>query len=229
MCGSIAEAFGRNDMTSVVRLIDGHFGKNSYTLWHLFTEEKRKVVHEILEANLRGLEADFRQIFETNGAIMQAMREMRIPLPEALSTPAQFVLNTDFRRLMEAPEVDVEGLSKIAEAYETWSFKPDGEALSYIAGKRVGALMAAWAANPDDTAGLKKIEEVLAILRRLGVGLDLWHSQNIYFSTGKALYGPAGAGAKKGQRATAEWIRAFKSVGELLRINPSVFLPSKPV
>jgi alpha-amylase/alpha-mannosidase (GH57 family) len=219
MCRSIAEAFSRNDMTSVVRLIDQHFGRHSYTLWHLFTEEKRKVLFKILETNLRGLEADFRQIFETNSAIMQAMREMKIPLPEALSTPAEFVLNTDFRRLMEGPDVDLEGLRKIAEAYETWGFKPDGEALSYVVGKRVGALMAAWAANPEDTAGLKKVEKVLAILKRLGVGLDLWQSQNIYFSTGKALFG----------EAAAEWVRAFKSVGELLRVDPSVFLPSKPV
>ena len=95
-------------MAAVVRLIDQHFGPHIYTLWHLFTEEKRKILFKILEGNLRGLEADFRQIFETNYAIMQAMREMQIPLPEALSTPAEFVLNADLRRLMEAPDVDVE-------------------------------------------------------------------------------------------------------------------------
>ena len=219
MCRTIGEAFAKSDMTSVLRQIDQHFGARSYTLWNLFTEQKRKVLFRILEGNLRDLEADFRQIFETNYAIMQAMREMQIPLPEALSAPAEFVLNTDLRRLMEGPDIDLERLRKLAKEYATWDFKPDGEALTYIVSKRVGALMAAWAEKPEDTGGLKKVEEVLAIMKRLDVGLDLWQSQNIYFSTGKAIRG----------QVSREWVRAFKSVGELLRVDPAVILPSKPL
>ena len=229
MCRTIGEAFGKSDMTSVLRQIDQHFGARSYTLWNLFTEQKRKVLFRILEGNLRDLEADFRQIFETNYAIMQAMREMQIPLPEALSAPAEFVLNTDLRRLIEGPDVDLERLRKLAKEYAAWDFKPDGEALTYIVSKKVGTLMAAWAEKPEDTNGLEKIEGFLTILNRLDVGLDLWRSQNIYFSTGKALGGEAAAKESRGQKASAEWVRAFKSVGELLRVDPSVFLPSKPV
>jgi hypothetical protein len=229
MCRTIGEAFAKSDMTSVLRQIDQHFGAHSYTLWNLFTEQKRKVLFRILEGNLRDLEADFRQIFETNYAIMRAMREMQIPLPEALSAPAEFVLNTDLRRLIEGPDVDLERLRKLAQEYATWDFKPDGEALSYVVGKRIGTLMAIWAEKPEDTAGLKRVEEVLAIMKQLDVGLDLWQSQNIYFSTGKALGGKAAAKESGGQKAAAEWLRAFKSVGELLRVDPAVFLPSEPL
>lgn len=219
MCRAVGAAFGKSDMAAVVRLIDQHFGAHIYTLWHLFTEEKRKILFKILEGNLHGLEADFRHIFESNYAIMQAMLEMQIPLPEALSAPAEFVLNTDLRRLMEGPDIDLEELRRLAKEYATWDFKPDGEALGYIASKKVGALMAAWAEKPGDVARVEKVEDVLTILKRMEIGLDLWQSQNIYFSSGKAIYG----------RASKEWVRAFKSVGELLRVDPSVFLPSEPV
>jgi len=229
MCRTIGEAFGKNDMASVVRLIDQHFGARIYTLWHLFTEEKRKILFKILEGNLGGLEADFRQIFKSNYAIMQAMREMLIPLPEALSAPAVFVLNTDLRRLMDTPDIDLIGLRKLAKEYEAWDFRPDGEALSYVASKKVAALMAACAEKPGDVAGLEKIEGVLTVLKRLDVGLDLWQSQNIYFSTGKAIFGQAALKENQGQKDAAAWARAFKSVGELLRVDPSVFLPSEPV
>ena len=229
MCRTIGEAFAKIDMTSVLRQIDQHFGAHSYTLWHLFTEEKRKILFKIMEGNLRDLESDFRQIFETNYAIMQAMREMLIPLPEALSVPAVFVLNTDLRRLMEGPDVDLERLRKLAQEYATWDFKPDGEALTYIVSKKVGALMAAWAEKPEDTAGLNKVEEVLVILKRLDVNFDLWQCQNIYFATGKALYDTTAAATKRGYEAAPAWARAFKSLGELLRVDPAVFLPSEPV
>jgi len=228
MARSVGEAFGKSDMAAVVRLIDQHFAPHTYTLWHLFTEEKRKILFEILEGNLRGLEADFRQIFETNYAIMQAMREMQIPLPEALSTPAEFVLNADLRGLMEGPDLDVEALRKLAAEYAAWSFKPDGEALGLIVARKVGALTAAWAARPGDTAGLEKIEAVLTIMKRLGVGFDLWQSQNIYFSTGRALRGGGSAGEGREATAAADWTRAFKAVGELLRIDTTVFSPVTP-
>lgn len=217
MAGAVGEAFAMSDMAAVVRLIDRHFAPHIYTLWHLFTEEKRKVLFKVLEGNLRGLEADFRKIFETNYAVMQAMREMQIPLPEALSTPAEFVLNADLRRLLEAPGLDVEALKKLAAEYAAWSFKPDGEALGYIVARKVAALTAAWAARPEDVGGLEKLDAALAILKRLGLGFDLWQSQNVFFSTAKVLRGraPKGAGA--------DWLRTFKAVGELLRVDTSAF------
>jgi hypothetical protein len=151
---------------------------------------------------------------------------MQIPLPEALSTPAAFVLNSDLRRLIEGPDIDVEALRKLAGEYAAWSFKPDGESLSYIVSRKVGSLVAAWAARPDNVVSLEKIEAVLTILERLGIGFDLWRSQNIYFSIGKALYDRGASGV--GPLAAPEWVRAFKAVGELLHIDPSAFAPSKP-
>jgi alpha-amylase/alpha-mannosidase (GH57 family) len=227
-CRAIDGAFDKGDMASVVRLIDQEFGGGIYTLWHLFTEEKRRILFKILEGNLRGLEADFRQIFETNYPVMQAMREMLIPLPEALSAPAQFVLNTDFRRLMEGHDLDPGRLRKLAKEYEAWDFVPDGGALSYIVSNRVATLVADWAGKPGDVAALEKIEDVLSVLKRLGLGFDLWRSQNIYFSTGKTLFGPGWAKRSGEPGASEAWTRSFKAVGELLRVDPSVFLTLKP-
>jgi len=229
MAAAVGEAFGMSDMAAVVRLIDRHFAPHIYTLGHLFTEEKRKVLFQVLEGNLRGLESGFRQIFETNYAVMRAMREMQIPLPEALSTPAAFVLNADLRRLLEAAGLDVEALRKLAAEYAAWPFKPDGEALGYLVARKVGALTAAWAARPEDAAGLEKIEAVLTIMERLGVGFDLWQSQNIFFSTSKALHEKQAAGGAPGTPADPAWLRAFKAVAELLRVDPAAFLPGKPI
>jgi hypothetical protein len=156
---------------------------------------------------------------------MQAVRQMDIPLPEALSTPAQHVLNAGLRRLLEAPDVDVEALRKLAEEYETWSFKPDGEELGLIGSRAVGALVAAWTAGPEDVAALTKIEAALSILKSLKIDLDLWPSQNAYFSTAKALFGPRAAGEAGKPRRGADWVRAFKAVGALLGVDTSVFLP----
>jgi len=90
--------------------------------------------------------------------------------------------------------------------------------LGYIISRKVAALVAAWAAKPEDAASLERIGSVLTILKRLGIGFDLWQSQNIFFSTAKSLRGHA-PGA-----SGADWLRTFKAVGELLRIDTSAFL-----
>ncbi|MEN6560974.1 MAG: DUF3536 domain-containing protein [Acidobacteriota bacterium] len=226
MCRAVEAAFARSDMAAVVRLIDQDFGPNIYSLWHLFTEQKRKILARILQGKLHDLEADFRHIFESNYTVMKAMREMSIPLPEALRTPAEFVLNTDLGRLMgEGPDLDLDELRRLQEEYESWDFKPDGEALSYAISRKARAMMSAWAGKPDDAEGLRKIADALVLMKKLAIGLDLWESQNIYFSTGRLICPLTSERAGKGDPAAAAWIKAFDAVGELLRVDPTVFCP----
>ncbi len=223
---TIGLAFARSDMAAVVRLIDREFGSRTYTLWHLFAEQKRRIMARILEAKLRDLEADFRHIFEGNYAVMKAVREMAAPLPEALRTPALFVLNTDLRRLMEGPGLDLGELRRLQKEYAAWDFKPDGETLAYAAGRKAGALMSAWARTPEDAAGLRDIADFLALLKKMAVVFDPWQCQNVFFSTGRSVYAPMFERAGRGDQAAAAWLKSFDSVAELIRVDPSVFRPA---
>ena len=220
-CQGIREAFAKGDMTAAIRLIDRDFGTRSYSLWHLFKDEKRKVLGQILDDTLRGLEANYRQIFETNSAIMQAMSEMQIPLPEALAAPAAFVLNTDFRRLIERDEVDVEGLKKVVDGYRHWSIEPDTAGLGFTVSRRIGTLMMRFAASPHDLKFLRSIVEIFRTLEPLGLELDLWKSQNIYFSLSRTLYEGAREKAARGEAAAKDWLSSFEALGDFLRVNPA--------
>jgi len=126
---------------------------------------------------------------------------------------------------MEGPALDLDELRRLQKEYEAWDFKPDGEALGYAASRKAAAMMAAWARKPDDAAGLQKIADALVVLKKLAIGLDLWESQNIYFSTGRAIYAPTFERSARGDRAAGAWIKVFDSVGELFRVDPSVFCP----
>jgi hypothetical protein len=220
-CRGIREAFAKGDMTAAIRLIDRDFGTRSYSLWHLFKDEKRKVLGQILDDTLRGLEANYRQIFETNSAIMQAMSEMQIPLPEALAAPAAFVLNTDFRRLIEQDEVDIEGLKKVVDGYRLWSIEPDTAGLGFAVSRRIGKLMMRFAADPHDLKSLKSIVDMFRTLKPLGLELDLWKSQNIYFSLSRTLYEGAREKAARGEAAAKDWLSSFEALGDFLRVNPA--------
>ena len=67
--------------------------------------------------------------------------------------------------------------------------------------------------SPQDTAYLGKLDEILEILGGLELELDLWESQNIYFSIGKRIFKKMAAGVDSGDEAAAEWVEHFRSLG----------------
>lgn len=223
LCSEMRRAFAAPDGAAALRLLDREFGTNTYSLSHLFPDERRAVVREILESTLGGLEAVFRQIFEANTPVMQAMKELEVPLPEALSTPAEFVLNSNFRRLMSQDKPNFDELEKLAAEFEFWSFKPDPVPANFLAGRRIDSLMARWAERPDDLAALKSVEKAFAVLAPLAMEFDLWRSQNIYFSLGKAAGKNRTARAATGETKLQEWWDLFAEVGRRLHFNPGIF------
>ncbi len=223
LCRGMRQAFAKSDMTGALRLLDQEFGTHSYSLSHLFRDERRAVLDEILGSNLRGLETVFRQIFEANIPLMQALKELQLPLPEALATPAEFVLNADFRRLMTRDELDFDKLDTLAAEFVFWSFKPDPVTANFITGRRIDDLMARWAERPDDLAALKSAERVFVVLKPLTMELDLRKSQNIYFSLGKSAWRKSAERAAQGEVKAREWQDLVAAVGRRLRFNPDIF------
>jgi hypothetical protein len=222
MCAGIQEAFAKDDMTTVLKLVDRHFGDHSYSLWHLFKDERRKVVAAILEDNLQALDADFRRIFETNRPIMETMVKIQIPLPETLLGPAAFVLNAEFRRLLEAPATDYDGLDVLVEEYLKWSLEPE-QASGFLVARKVEALMGRWVQDPRNPAVLRSVDRLLAALKPLDIDIDLWKSQNLYVSGGRQVYAENAERAGEGAAAAKKWLDVFVAAGKSLRVSPAVF------
>ena len=223
MCAGIREAFAKGDMTAVLKLVDRHFGDHSYSLWHLFKDERRKVVAAILEDNLQAVDADFRRIFETNRPIMETMVKIQIPLPETLLGPAAFVLNAEYRRLLEAPETDYDALNELVDEYLKWSLIPGPADLAFLAERKVEALMARWVQDPKVPAILRSVDRLLAALKPLEIDIDLWKSQNLYVSGGRQAYAENAKRAGEGDAAAKKWLDVFVAAGKSLRVSPAVF------
>ncbi len=154
---------------------------------------------------------------------MRALKDMQIPLPEALSAPAEFVLNADFRKLLEAEDLDFDRLSRLLDEFKFWSFVPDPVTAHFVAGRKINSLMNRWAARPDDTSALKSVEKVLTVLKPLVLGLDLRPCQNVFFRVDRAVFTAAAERFARGDAAAREWLDSFLAVGRHLGFNPAVF------
>lgn len=219
MCQEIKDAFLKSDIPEVIRLMDKHFGMHNYSLWHLFKDKQRKVLDQILEFEVKEIEALLRQIYDHHYPIMHVMNEMQIPLPKALSITGEFVLNKDLRKLLDNEELNLDYLQKLIAEIEKWHFKFDKPTLSFIASRKINTLMEKLYRTPEDISLLGTIEVTLRVLTALPLQLNLWKAQNIYFSISKELYRIMVEKAEKGNQSAKKWTDYFNSLGHYLQMR----------
>jgi alpha-amylase/alpha-mannosidase (GH57 family) len=219
MQNEIKGAFQTGDVLPIIRLMDRHFGDHNYSLWHLLRDKKREILNRILRATMAEAEASLRQIFENHYSIMSALKENNIPLPKAFATSVEFILDADFRKSMEQEDVDLDKLRKIVLEFKKWDLHPDKILLGYISSVRINKIMTELQSDPKNLILLKLIHDLLLILIDFSVDLDLWMSQNIYFSVCNQLKDDMENGKKEGNSVAEEWIELIKGIGRQLHVK----------
>ncbi|HKJ68071.1 MAG TPA: DUF3536 domain-containing protein, partial [bacterium] len=214
----IKRSFLKSDISEVFTLLDTHFGTHHYTLWHLFKDEQRKVFDEILESSLERVEFSLRRIYEDEYPLMQAMREIQMPLPPALTTSLEYILNVDMRKLLESEEIDLDRLENLVDEVRKWDIDLDTDTIPFVASQQVVALIEQLAKTPENIEIMQNLQRLLRQLQQLPVKLDFWEAQNIYFDIGKLLYEDMGEQAEEDETA-ANWVRNFSKLGDYLDVK----------
>ncbi len=210
----VLDAFERNDLAEVLRLMHIFFGEENFSVNHLFLDERRRILMQITESSLAKAEVSVRDIFEDNYQLMAVMRDSGIPVPEAWKNAAQFVLNTDLLHLLENGELHPRKLGQLEAEFRRWqvaltnvpSLKKAAEDRIY---RHLRSLRRA-------DIGKKQIEQLittLETLRSLGLELELWKAQNEWFSLAEAVASGHHTWADKG------CAKAFARLGEMLRMR----------
>ena len=128
----LVEAFDQADTAEVIRLLDQVYGKNIFSLRHLFRDEQRKITSLILNESLNSAAAVYRTVFEGQAPLIRFLNGLDIPVPNALKSAAEIALNNQLEQYLERPDLDtdsIQGLlreaaaSKIALDSTTLEFK----------------------------------------------------------------------------------------------------------
>jgi alpha-amylase/alpha-mannosidase (GH57 family) len=219
MESEIKEAFQKGDVTQVVRLMDKHFGDHNYALWHLLKDKKREILNQVLESTLIEAETSLHHIFDKHHSIMYALKKNNVPLPKAFATSVEFILNADFRKLMEAEQLDVDGIKKIVDEFAKWTLQPDKTLLGFVSSSKINKLMLELQIDPENLSLLKIIDKLLEILGDFPLDLNLWKSQNIYFTLCNKIFGEMKEKANIGDPLAQEWIQSMESVARRLNVK----------
>jgi alpha-amylase/alpha-mannosidase (GH57 family) len=214
----IATAFRKGDSNEVMKLMNAGFDGNNFSLWHLFKDEQRRILYELLGNTWQEIEGIFRQIYDRNYAIMSMIRNIHMPLPKALSTPAEFVLNLDLRRVIQAEEVDVAQLQDLAEEVSRLSLKLDETTVRFEAAARIDRLVKELMESPQNTDLLRTVERSIAVLSTIISDMDLQSAQNVLLTIAKEKYPEIKDRAESGYEDAQEWVGLFESLADRLAL-----------
>jgi hypothetical protein len=212
----LMEAFNNGHNNEVMRLMNTAFDQNNYSLSHLFKDQQREIVNRLLTNTWEEIKGSFRHLYDHNYALMLTIRNMHMPLPRALASPAEFILNEDLCSEIEAEKIDLSSLKNLAEDARRLSLDLDKQRLRFVGGHKISRLMDRFEQSLEDLDLLKTIGKTLEILQTIVFDIDLQNAQNIFFAVAKSRYSEFEAKAQSGDDTAAKWLVEFKNLAQQL-------------
>ncbi len=216
--------FEKGAFSDMVRLMDKHFGMHNYSLKHLFKDEQRKVVNQVISATIGEFEETYRRMYENNRILMGFLQETGMPIPRVFYTAAEFILNQDLKKACEE-EKDPGRVQSILLDIKKWKIPVDASDHEFAIRRRFETLIDTLRQNPAGLSLLQRIERKLQLFLALPFEINLWHVQNVYYDLAKTTYKEFLVKAKAGDTDAAHWTEEFKQIGLRLSFNIAAVLP----
>jgi alpha-amylase/alpha-mannosidase (GH57 family) len=125
----LKQEFRVGRVAELIRLMNNNFGGATFSLGHLFRDEKRKILLEMTDRNLSIAAKNFSDVYYDNYQLMSTMRDSGLPLPDAYMAAVRFTLH---RRLMEflteEGPLDQPRLARIVADYQHWKHEWEEQA-----------------------------------------------------------------------------------------------------
>ena len=206
--------FKTTDLGAVIAEMQKYFGPKHYTIWHLFRDEKRRILLDITQKNLQQAEHDFREIYNDNYQLMTGMLDSNIPIPETYTAAVRHVLNKDLHHFFEQEVLDIRQLRHLANELKKWKIElSDTASFQLAASERIFYEIRLLSNADVPLSHLETLNDILNILTDMNEAPEIWKSQNLYFSIMQ--------GQKNGEWvfSNEEWKTAFLELGEHLRVR----------
>jgi alpha-amylase/alpha-mannosidase (GH57 family) len=219
LVAEITELFLRADIPGVIRMVDRNFGHEAYSLKLLFRDEQRQILNTVLDDSLAEAEAAYRQIYEHHAPLMRFLASMGTPVPREFQIAAEFAINTELCRLIEAPDLDLDRIHALRREAARSGVTLDAAGLGYALARTIERITVEFRERPDDVALLQLLDGAVAFAETLPFEVDVWKAQNVYYELLRNVAAHVQAEARQGFQDARQWLAAFHSLGRRLRFR----------
>ncbi|GHN01964.1 glycoside hydrolase [Cytophagales bacterium WSM2-2] len=207
----MVKAFEEGRLGDVIGYMQSYFGQEKYTIWQLFSDEKRKVLELIAQDSLSTLENSLRKSYNSDYQLITALSNNGIPIPPAYKTAFEYVLNADLIKCFSSEKINIKTMERIASELDRWNLKiEDVSKLSRLAGESIYKELKRIGSEQENLKRLQRLNRMFPLLKKFGLSPHLHKSQNYYFQLSKEPHIINGE---------AEWKEQFGVLGENLGVK----------
>ena len=182
MSGEVTKAFNGANLGKVIGLMQSYFDEEKFSIWHLFRDEKRRILKDITAHSMEEVEQAFTRIYNDNYQLMSGMQLSEIPVPRPYLDAVRYVLNNRAHHYFEHEPLDLDTLQSLQAEFRKWDVTISNvDELKLTIGNRLLRELTDIAEAPS-TDRIRPVNEVLHTLKHLHLEPDLWQSQNVYYS-----------------------------------------------
>jgi alpha-amylase/alpha-mannosidase (GH57 family) len=211
----LSKSFSRADIPGVIRILDRHFGGAVYSLKSLFRDEQRRIMDHILESALQEAEASLRAIYEQHAPLARFLSDVHYPRPQVLTVAAEFSINAALRHEFRADFLDLREVKNLLNEAKEEGIQLDSAGLAYVMKQKLNGLMQNLQRRPLNLGLMRKILNLIDLLKELPFTVNLWKVENLYYQMSKSSYPEIVAN----DNAPAGWAEDFLELGCKLRIR----------
>ena len=184
MTAKIDAAIKGTDLGRVIGIMQDYCGGERFSFWHLFRDEKRKIINQINQQSLKSVEYTFRGMYQETYPLMLGLKEIDMPIPSPFKDTAAYIYNLEFKNLLLAKEMDLARLKSVLQIMREWDFelveKPE---IIHLANNKIySCLVTLSQADKKVEALCSDLITFLTTLLSMPLALNLWRSQNYIFS-----------------------------------------------
>ncbi|MBX2966804.1 MAG: DUF3536 domain-containing protein [Cyclobacteriaceae bacterium] len=208
----VVTAFDESRLGDVISTMQTFFGDDRYTLWHLFKDEKRKVLDMITTQSMRELEESFRRIYNRDYPLVNALSNNDIPIPRAYTATFEYVLNADLVNCFQPERINVKDLERIIGEMAKWELNiEDPDTVERLAGESIFKELRRISAERSNVKRIERLNRVFPLLQQFKLEPILYKSQNLYFEISQ--------GSNDSNTLKPDWKSQFKKLGENLNVK----------
>ncbi|GHA79689.1 DUF3536 domain-containing protein [Pontibacter akesuensis] len=212
-------AFDRGNVSEVIMLLDKHFESHNYSFWHLFKDDQKKILDQVLAQTMESVESDFQQVYDNNYPLISAIKTYGIKLPRPLQTTVDYIVNTRLLREFESEKPDPQEIKRLLAEVKRMKVRLSYTSLEFALTQRVDLLMKEVQEQPQKTETIDLLIRLLEVMDGSKLETDYWQAQNIAFRMQQDSYEIMRQQAEQGDSKAVAWCAKFEKLYNNLNLK----------
>ena len=167
-------------VSEVINLMKDNFSRQSFSIWHLFKDEKRKILLQMTDRTLEIAAANFSDIYYDNYQLMSTMRANELPLPDSYLAAIDFTMRRRLLDLLTAENLspDPSRLRRLVTDHLHWRHQfTETAKLENAAEHRIHLLISRAFQSPELWSW---ILDLVGAVHIMGLTPNFYRAQNVY-------------------------------------------------